>query len=93
MREYKNKRIVREERTMVKMTCDLCGKTTDRDEWTTSSYEINETKIQYRQGVSFPEYTNGTKICVDICPDCFMNKLIPWFTNQGVHIEEEDWEW
>ncbi len=35
----------------------------------------------------------GTQTEVDICPRCFMEKLVPWLKSQGVKVEERKWDW
>lgn len=49
--------------------------------------------IYHREGDSYPEGGSGTITEVDICPDCFQNKLVPWLELQGATIKEKDWEW
>lgn len=78
-------------------TCDLCGKTTKQGDWESSSYEIDETEIEVivrqKEGSNFPECGSGTKYIVDICPQCFKEKLIPWLESQGCTAKMEDWDW
>lgn len=86
-------------RALVKRTCDLCRKESrgGETEWDCATYEINETeitiKIAQKDGASYPEGGSGTKYDIDICPDCFNNKLIPWLISQGANIKQEDWDW
>lgn len=79
------------------VTCDLCGATAKNEGWQSSQWEINETEIEIRvrhkDGSSYPEGGWGTKYQVDICPDCFTEKLIPWFESQGCKAKREDWDW
>lgn len=80
--------------------CDLCKKPgTAPSEWSTSysSYEVNETEltvtVRQKEGYNFPEGGDGTEYVIDLCPDCFKNRLVPWFKSQGAEIKEKDWDW
>ena len=78
--------------------CDLCGKIgKDINDWATSCYEVNEVEIcvTVRQmlGSNHPEYGMGTETWVDMCPDCFENKLVPWLREQGAKIQVKHWDW
>ena len=78
--------------------CDLCGIEARGEEWTTKSrFEINETEIvieiRQKEGESYPEGGLGTMYEIDLCPNCFKDKLIPWLISQGADIKREDWDW
>ena len=78
--------------------CDLCGVEANGEDWEAKSfYAINETEIvieaRQKEGHSYPEGGSGTKYEIDLCPDCFKNKLIPWLKSQGANIQKEDWGW
>ena len=81
------------------LICDLCGKQSEGEDWTTGSFEVNQTdisiftRVEYRNGVQYPEGGHGDDYEVDLCPDCFMNKLIPWLKKQGAEIHEKEWDW
>lgn len=36
------------------------------------------------------DYPKIKKIIIDMCPNCFKEKLIPWLEDQGAKIEEKD---
>lgn len=79
-------------------SCDLCGREAKGgDEWSLGTYEVNETEVsitvKQRDGDSYPEGGSGHFYDIDICPDCFKDKLVPWFVSQGADIEREDWGW
>jgi len=65
--------------------CDFCGYTTDhRNEWENdphalkcSAYFISETELSYSYGVRYPEGSSLHKYDIDICPVCFLNKIVP----------------
>ena len=79
-----------------KTTCDLCGKAALRGDWERSYYEVNDTeievKIRQKDGVSYPEGGYGTEYEIDMCPECFKTKLIPWLESQGCTAKRKEWE-
>lgn len=92
----------RVEDRLVKKRCDLCRRETDRiglneSSWTNSGFHINATtilvKITQNKGTDYPEGGSGTKYDIDLCPDCFKDKLIPWLRSQGAVIEKLEWDW
>lgn len=78
--------------------CDLCGeKSFFENSWKKSHYEVNETEIsvivKQRDGNSFPEGGCGQEYRIDLCPDCFKGRLVPWLISEGANIRQEDWDW
>jgi hypothetical protein len=66
------------------IVCDLCKKEFKGDEWTDDTYHHIETKVSYNDYESFPDdYYTNEEISMDICPECFKHKLIPWILKQG----------
>lgn len=64
--------------------CEICGaKTANTRDWSADRYGVNEVTVSLREGSSFPEGGSITEIIVDICPDCFTSKLLPWIKAQG----------
>jgi hypothetical protein len=77
--------------------CDICGKESHSADWGSGFYSIDETlilmRIQQRGGVSYPDGGGeGSEYDIDLCPDCFVNKLIPWLKSQGAEIKPKKWE-
>jgi len=98
MRTYKKVTETVTRELLDKVTCDLCGKEGKRkDNWDSSEWNVNETeievKIRRREGNNYPECGSGTKIVVDMCPECFINRLVPWLNSQGAGIKTEEWDW
>ena len=97
MRIYRTEMITREKQVLEKMVCDLCGRKADGGSWPADRYEMGETEIrviiEQREGTNYPEGGWGTKFEIDVCPQCFKEKLIPWLRSQGAKIEETEWEW
>jgi len=84
-------------KTLTKTTCDICGRDAHQGYWESSSYEINETEIEvtvrHKDGNIYPEDGWGTKYEVDICPECFKTKLIPFLKSIGCTTERVDWDY
>ena len=97
MREYKKRTRTVEENELVSLTCDLCGRKAKRDGWESSCFEVNETEVEVtvrqKEGTNYPECGSGTKIVVDLCPQCFTGRLVPWLREQGAQIETQNWDW
>ena len=75
------------------MTCDMCGQKTPwiRSDWSTSPHTTASTTVKMETGYSM-DYDGGgesEEVEIDICPDCFNTKLIPWLESQGVKIERK----
>ena len=96
MKIYKTKTITEEKIIFDKLVCDICKRESNHRSWA-SGFDVDETEvkvsIKHRTGESYPEGGWGDKIEVDICPECFDNKLIPWLRSEGVEIEETEWDW
>lgn len=81
-----------------KVLCDLCGCDVNRDWNGMSSYEFNEVEVEitvkHKDGANYPEGGSGTETIIDVCPECFRGKLVPWVESYGhAKIETEDWDW
>jgi len=81
-----------------KVLCDLCGKDVNRDLVGASSYEFDEVTVEIevkrREGENYPEGGSGTETIIDVCPECFRGKLVPWVESHGhAKIETKDWDW
>ena len=77
---------------LVETKCDLCGKTT-KSNWKDGSFDATETEIRMKTGSSYPEGGSGEETEIDICPDCFTSKLIPWVQSQGGEPTTKEWDW
>ena len=79
------KRVVPErivEETSPDIICDICGKTYRN--WD-GQYHKNETIVRLEEGSYYPEGGSCEKMYVDICPDCFKEKLIPFLKSIAKH--------
>lgn len=99
MRHYETKQVpATTKQELVKVTCDLCGAEAKKGDWRSSIYEVNEVElrvaVRQKDGRAYPDGDGwGTKFEVDMCPDCFKTKLIPWLESQGCKAERKEWEW
>lgn len=76
---------------VVKIVCDICGAENPGDDWSTGHYEVNKTTIEYESGDHYPGDRFTTFLCCDICPTCFVHKLMPWVESHGIgSVREED---
>jgi hypothetical protein len=94
MQHYENKTETVTHMVFVKMTCDICGRESKSSHgWSDEKFTVDETEIRHRTGRNFPEGGSGEEIQVEICPDCFTGKLIPWLESQGVKIQKKEWDY
>jgi uncharacterized protein (DUF2225 family) len=84
--------------TSTTITCDICeasitkhGKHTgiNGTNWAMYDFDFSTTILKIEIGNAYPEETFGERYEIDICPDCFEEKLIPWLRSLGV---EREWE-
>jgi hypothetical protein len=69
-------------------TCDLCKEKIETKE----CWAIQDVEIQCRTGMSYPEGGFGECTEVDLCPDCFNSKLLPWLRSQGAEPHQREWD-
>ena len=98
MRIYEERtRPAYKEKVCVKRQCDLCGTKSKSGDWEAGYYEVAESTVRIevtcKTGESYPDDAYGTEFEIDICPECFKEKLVPWLRSQGAKIEEQRWEW
>jgi len=96
MREYKLEKVSFDKKVIDKICCDLCGREGVKDGWESGYYEVNETEVEVtvhqREGKAYPDGDCwGTEYIIDMCPECFKNKLVPWIISQGGILEQKDW--
>ena len=88
MRVYGEKKIVTKEAFLVETSCDLCKAIATRGCWDSSSRGTNEIEVTIKQkdGAAFSVSNSSAAVNLDLCPDCFENKLVPWLESQGADI-------
>ena len=85
--------VTKEYNEVVSTTCDICKKTFPGMEWPREPYSILETNVSMKIGTSYPECGDGVETIFDICPDCFVTKLIPALRALGAEPREREWSW
>ena len=71
-------------------TCDLCNK---RIEYT-PGYDIDKVEITHRKGSEVPDSGYGVETTIDMCGECFDQRLVPWVRMLGgADIKPKDWDW
>jgi len=93
MKVYEKKIATTEREVFQGILCDICGSETVRGTWAFDPYSIDEVTIKHRCGSNFPEGGMGQEIEVDLCPECFDDKLVPWLRNQGARVIQTEWDW
>lgn len=100
--EIKIKKIIppqpqKEIEVTLKILCDICkqseGQLTDSEEveWkVVSPYEICTTVLKYEDGITFFQHSDIKRLSFHVCPQCFQNKLVPWFQEQGAEPTKKE---
>lgn len=97
MKNYENVVKTYEASELIEMKCDLCGKVSKNDDWSIDNNDVNEVElsvtVHQKQGWSCSDGGSGEEYVIDLCPDCFKNRLIPWLKSEGATIEQKEWWW
>lgn len=104
MKKYKTVKETREKQELTNMVCDICGydnkqyydwqndphRKDPKSKYYNSSYFDTEVEVKYRYGINYPDGGSGYEYDLDICPKCFMEKIVPLLkTNK----EPKKWDW
>lgn len=77
-----------EHQQVERVTCDLCNSEIKR-----TGYDADEVEIRHRTGHSYPEGGSGAETTIDMCGQCFDEKLVPWLRSQGANPTTTDWDY
>ena len=68
-----------------KITCDFCESIIKKE-----NYKINEVTLEYKEGVSYPDFHSSTTTIFDCCYACWEEKVVPVLQRLGAkpRIEE-----
>lgn len=89
MKYYKKIEIpARSKQTLDKTTCDICRRKIENE-----YCSVEEVKVELKTGNVYPDGGSGENIEFDICKNCFEEKLIPWFKEQGAEPQVTEWDW
>ena len=69
--------------------CDFCKKQIKRKGF----FDRSCATIEVESGEVYPEGGTIHKYVVDICTDCFIDKVKPWVESQGIEFREEEIEY
>lgn len=78
--------------------CDVCkintrdSKYGDWDDPSDSFSNTCETTVEYKVGNAWPEGGSGDLVTLDICPECFLNILVPFLEEKGAEVRTEEWD-
>ena len=70
--------------TVICDVCHQCIKAPDR-------HQVRETEVRLNEGERYGNDGFGIETLIDICVDCFRNKLIPWVQSQGGVPTKTEW--
>lgn len=98
MRKWKTESRTHEATILDELRCDLCGRRGTGTVWESGSYyTVNGTevsvKVHQKEGFECPDGGGGMEYVIDLCPECFKKRLVPWLISQGATIKPVEWEW
>lgn len=89
MKQYKTVHVPASDNEVLDKTlCDLCG-----TEIAPGCYDAEDVDITHRSGHSYPEGGSGKETTIDMCGECFEEKLVPWVIEQGGRPTVRDWDY
>lgn len=88
---YKRKIVAHVEERVIdsRETCDSCGKEIDDGP---GLYDLNEVAIEAKIGAFYPSSDVRTIYEIDVCADCFTEKLLPLMRANSFPVRERDAE-
>jgi len=74
------------------LICDLCGDES-ASKWQDEPYDATEVTVELVKGHNYPEGGYTTHTSIDLCPVCFVEKLLQWLKANGAtpRTKEVDW--
>jgi hypothetical protein len=86
--------VARVTREVDQVTCDLCGAEAARgNTWPVDSFAIDEITIMRKTGRSAGSFGEINEEKVDVCPDCWVSKVVPFFEGLGAKFRGEGVQW
>lgn len=87
-------RVIRREE-VVELKCELCGKKAPRPKhhnWVGPEHPAQSawTNVQLIRADEEEGIETGSKTVLDVCPECFENKLLVWAFAQGATVRKEE---
>src|SRR5882724_11735975 len=96
MREFETRQVTSNVTKCVRQTCDLCGREAKNpgNSWERGIYNVDDITLSVsvvaERGQCYPEGGHTSKIEIDLCPECFRDRLIPWLKSQGAKVPEPE---
>ena len=87
----KERKVSYEEDYCDHIICDICKVKSNGSDWGSSVNSDDEITISRVRGYSDRDGGLHTAVSFDLCPSCFMNKLIPWLKENGGEPSEEEY--
>ena len=56
-------------------------------------YWICKTTVEFRQGDYYPDSGSGTEMEIDLCPICFIGKVVPFLKSIGCKCDFVEFDW
>lgn len=80
-----------EQTVTVAIICELCRSVGRQGRcWEGGLYGVNEVEVKLTTGESYPEHSSLELHTIDICPECFVTKLVPWIEAQGGKVRKQE---
>lgn len=88
------RKTIREEEYVSSTTCELCGRSTKNDrDWGGEDANVNHATVMLEVGYGHGDGGNIQQTIVDVCPDCFKSKMLPWLASQGANPRTDEIDW
>lgn len=83
------------QRVLTHITCDICGKASgEGGDWPRDKYgREHEIEIEHKAMSHYGGSGSGERLSIDMCPDCFTDKLLPFLRSLGFMGKYEDSEY
>ena len=81
---------------VVGFVCDLCKAQSLNGNgagWAKNVFDAAATTVSMTTGAHYPGGGSGEIQSVDLCPQCFEDKLLPWLQGQGAVVTTKDMDW
>jgi len=70
-------------RLIKEIECDLCHRVKEGGSWKKEYGDVSESTVKLETGWTSRDCGEVEETTIDICPDCFVAKLIPWVESHG----------
>jgi hypothetical protein len=79
---------------LTELTCDICKRKAPSpsryNPWAEGRFDVTDVRVRYEDGDSYPEGGgSGDEVFFDICPECFVNRVVPAIEAMGATLQTE----